>query len=63
MLITGDDVVCQEMRSWTNGQIETGVVKHSLSRYAVRALPLATGRERIRQAARLAVERAGKVQH
>ena len=61
-LITGDDVVCEEMSSWTNGQIETAVVKHSLSRYAVRALPLATARDRIRQAARLAVERAGKMQ-
>jgi D-amino peptidase len=61
VLITGDDVVCEEMSAWTNGQIETAVVKHALSRYAVRTLPLATARERIRQAARRAVERVGEI--
>ncbi len=62
VLITGDDVVCAEMAAWTGGQIETAVVKKSLSRYAVRCLPLAEARERIRQAARRAVERIGEIQ-
>lgn len=62
VLITGDDVVCEEMKAWTAGQIETAVVKQSLSRYAVRCLPLPEARERIRQAARRAVERIGEIQ-
>jgi D-amino peptidase len=62
VLITGDDVVCEEMKTWTGGQIETAAVKHSLSRYAVRCLPLATARERIRQAACRAVKRIGEIQ-
>lgn len=62
VLITGDDLVCEEMKAWTGGQIETAVVKRSLSRYAVCCLPLAAARERIRQAAYRAVKRAGDVQ-
>jgi len=61
VLITGDDVVCEEMKAWTAGQIETAVVKQSLSRYAVRCLPLATAREGIRQAAYRAVKRIGEI--
>jgi len=61
ILITGDDVVCKEMESWTNHQIETAVVKYSLSRYAARCLPLTTAWERIRQAANKAVLRIGEI--
>jgi D-amino peptidase len=61
VLITGDDVVCAEMAAWSGGQIETAVVKKSLSRYATRCLSLATARERIRQAAYRAVQRIGQV--
>jgi D-amino peptidase len=57
VLITGDDLICQEMAAWTAGRIETAVVKHSLSRYAARCLPLATARQRIREAANRAVTR------
>jgi D-amino peptidase len=61
VLITGDDVACEEMKACTNGQIETAVVKHSLSRYAAHCLPLATARDRIRQAAHRAIERIGEI--
>ncbi len=60
VLITGDDAVCQEAAEWTEGQIQTAVVKHSLSRYAARCLPLAEARKRIRQAAELALERVSR---
>jgi len=61
VLITGDDVVCEEMKAWTGGQIEMAVVKHSLSRYAAHCLPLAMAREHIRQAASRAVKRIGEI--
>jgi len=62
VLITGDDVVCEEMRASTGGQIETAVVKYSLSRYAARCLPLTTARQRIREAAYRAVKRIGEIE-
>jgi D-amino peptidase len=61
VLITGDDVVCEEMKAWTGGRIETAVVKQSLSRYAVRCLPLVEARRRIRQAAYEATKRAREI--
>lgn len=61
VLITGDDVVCEEIKAWTGGQIETAAVKKSLSRYTVRCLPLKTARERIRQAACRAVKRINDI--
>ena len=47
------------MGGWTD---RDGDAKYSLPRYAVRCLPLATASERIRQAARPAVERVGEIQ-
>ncbi len=61
VLITGDDVVCEEMKAATGGQIETAVVKYSLSRYAARCLPLPVARQRIREAAYRAVKRIGEI--
>lgn len=61
VLITGDDVACEEMKACTNGQIETAVVKYSLSRYAAHCLPLPTARDRIRQAAHRAIGRIGEI--
>ena len=58
VLITGDDLVCQEIKDWTGGQIETAVVKKALTRYAARCLPLGEARARIREAARQAVRTA-----
>ncbi len=58
VLITGDDVVCNEIESWTEGNIQTAVVKYALSRYAARCLPLTEARGRIREAAKQAVKRA-----
>jgi len=57
VLVTGDDVVCAEMAEWMHGQVETAIVKTSLSRYAARCLPLPVARQRIREAAYRAVKR------
>jgi D-amino peptidase len=57
VLITGDDMVCNEMKEWTNGQIEAAIVKKSLSRYCARCLPLQTAWGLIRESAQRAVER------
>lgn len=56
VLITGDNMVCDEMKSWTGGKIETAVVKQSLSRYAAHCLPLGEARGLIHQAAYRAVQ-------
>jgi D-amino peptidase len=55
-LVTGDDATGEEMREWCP-DIETAVVKYSLSRYAGRCLSLEEARSRIRDAAQRAVER------
>lgn len=60
LLITGDDRVCVDVQRWMNGQIEAAAVKFSLTRYAARCLSLIEARERIRNSARRAVERAAK---
>jgi D-amino peptidase len=49
------------MKASTRGQIEAAVVKTSLSRYAVRCLPLVVARDRIREAASRAVRRSGEI--
>ena len=61
VLITGDDAVCEEIHSWTQGQIETAVVKKSLSRYAVRCLPLEKARRIISDAAYRGVMRISEI--
>ncbi|MDQ3701354.1 MAG: M55 family metallopeptidase [Chloroflexota bacterium] len=55
-LVTGDDATGDEMQEWCP-DIETAVVKYSLSRYAGRCLPLGEARSRIREAAQRAVAR------
>lgn len=62
VLITGDDRVCLDIQRWSAGQIEAAVVKYSLSREAARCLSLIEAQERIRQAARRAVERLRQAQ-
>ncbi|HOG48035.1 MAG TPA: M55 family metallopeptidase [Anaerolineae bacterium] len=57
LLVTGDDRVCLDVQRWSSGKIEAAVVKYALSRYTARCLPLIEARERIRIAARQAVER------
>ena len=52
----------KEMKTWTNGQIETAVVKRSFSRYAVRCLPLTTSRKLIRESASRAIRLIGEMQ-
>jgi len=56
LLITGDDRVCLNLQRWSGSQIEAAIVKYSLSRSAVRCLPLIEAQERIRLAAQRAVE-------
>jgi D-amino peptidase len=62
VLITGDDLVCAAMDEWTDGQIETAVVKKSFSRYAVRCLPLDRARQEIREAARRSLQRLADIE-
>lgn len=62
LLITGDDVICNEVKAWTHGQIETAIVKKSFSRYAARCLPLKEARDKIREAACRAVQRIEEIQ-
>ncbi len=57
LLITGDDVICNEVKEWAGGQIETAVVKYAFSRYAARCLPLKQARQVICEAAYRAVKR------
>jgi D-amino peptidase len=62
LMISGDDVICNEIKRWTNNQIETAVVKTSFSRYSARCLPLGEARDRIREAACRAVQRIAEIQ-
>jgi D-amino peptidase len=62
VLITGDDLICNEVKAWTNGQIETAIVKKSFSRYAARCLPLKEARNMIKEAACRAVQRIKEIQ-
>ena len=61
VLTSGDDMVTDEVMVWTGGNIQTAVVKYSLSRYAARCLPLEESHERIKNAAKLAVGKINKV--
>ena len=55
-LTTGDDKVAQEVTTLL-GPVETAVVKYGIDRFAARCLPLQQSRDRIRNAAKKAVER------
>jgi D-amino peptidase len=56
ILVTGDDLVCAEMRAWCP-TIETAETKVSITRYATRCLPLKETQAKIKEAARRAVSR------
>ncbi|HEY3058492.1 MAG TPA: M55 family metallopeptidase [Chloroflexota bacterium] len=60
-LITGDDVICQETRSWLP-DIETAVVKYALDRFTARCLAQPVALERIQQAACRGVQRSSEMQ-
>jgi D-amino peptidase len=60
-LITGDDAICAEIRAWSGDTIETAVTKYSLSRYAARCVGVLESQDRIRKAARAAVEQADRM--
>src|ERR1700730_11590002 len=53
---TGDDVICDETRSWLP-HVETAVVKYALDRFTARCLAQPTALERIRTAAGRAIQR------
>lgn len=55
-LVTGDDAVCEETRAWLP-QVETAVVKYAMDTYGARCLPKEAAHQRIRDAARRAVEK------
>ena len=54
-LLTGDDVICEQAKSWLP-QIETAVVKYAIDTYAARCLPKDAAHQLIREAARRATQ-------
>lgn len=56
-LVTGDDVTCNDMKSWAP-EVETAIVKRAIDRYAAHCLPQETAHQLIREAAERAVRRA-----
>ena len=61
ILVTGDDNTCKEMLEFTSNKIEVAIVKESLTRYAVRCLPLAIARKKIKEAAFKAIKKAKSI--
>lgn len=55
-LVTGDDVVCADMQAFL-GDVETAVVKRAIDYDVAECFPVGVARDRIRSAARKAVER------
>jgi D-amino peptidase len=55
-LVTGDDVVCADMRSFL-GDVETAVVKRAIDHNAAECYPADVARQRIRTGAQRALER------
>ena len=60
-LVTGDDVICEQAKSWLP-QIETAVVKHAIDTYAARCLPKEETHARIREAALRAARRVPELE-
>jgi D-amino peptidase len=60
-LITGDDVICDETRTWLP-HVETAVVKYAIDRFTARCLAQPIALERIRTAACRATQRIGEMQ-
>jgi D-amino peptidase len=58
-MVSGDDRICGEVASWLPG-VETAVVKYALDRHTARCLSHHRALERIRTAAKNAVQRAGE---
>jgi len=56
-LVTGDDVICEETRSWLP-HVETAVVKYAIDRFTARCLAQPAALERIRSAAARAIQGA-----
>jgi len=61
VLVTGDDVVAEEMKAAVP-EIETAVVKRAIHRYAAECLPFGKTLPMIREAAKRAVEKAKGVE-
>lgn len=55
-MISGDDRICAEVESWLAG-VETAVVKYAIDRHAARCVSHKVALERIRTAARSALQR------
>jgi D-amino peptidase len=60
-LVTGDDVICDETKSWLP-HVETAVVKYAIDRFTARCLAQPTALERIRTAASRALQRVNEMQ-
>jgi D-amino peptidase len=59
-LVTGDDVICAETRSWLP-HVETAIVKYAIDRFTARCLAQATALERIRTSASRAIQRLNEM--
>ena len=59
-LITGDDVICEETRTWLP-HVQTAIVKYAIDRFTARCLPQATALERIRTAACQAIRQLAEM--
>lgn len=55
-MVSGDDVVCADMRAFL-GDVETAVVKRAIDHNAAECFPAQVARDRLRKAARRALER------
>jgi D-amino peptidase len=61
IMVSGDDKACEESRALSPG-IECAVVKYGISRQSAEMLPMPEVHSRIREKARLAVQRAGSIE-
>src|SRR5262249_21973965 len=60
-LVTGDDVICEETRSWLP-HVETAMVKYAIDRFTARCLSQQVAHERIRVGACRALQRLSEMQ-
>jgi len=56
VMLSGDDVICNEIKNWLPG-IETAIVKYGLNRFGATCLPIKEAQKRIREKAKIAMEK------
>ena len=60
VMLSGDDVICREIQEWFPG-VETAIVKFGVNRYGAICLPIREAHDLIREKAKIAMEKIGKV--